>query len=184
MTTKKQARANRGRITEAVLSTIAAAHPLPMTSAEAARLTKYTMNQVSAAMNKAGKAGYCHVHQSCKGSTLFGFVDVAACEAYGVNQLADDEKRIVRDRNVKHTARANRAIPQAPGVPANVVIQKPSKTAWQVREADASGARIIVCPAPAFTARYQYRIEAPDERWPSFAKSKPGVDPATGAAWA
>jgi len=33
------------------------------------------------------------------------------------------------------------------------------------------------------TARWQMRQEAPDERWPSFAASRPGIDPATGKAW-
>lgn len=33
------------------------------------------------------------------------------------------------------------------------------------------------------TARWQMRQEAPDERWPSFAAVRPGIDPATGKAW-
>lgn len=33
------------------------------------------------------------------------------------------------------------------------------------------------------TARWQMRQEAPDERWPSFASARPGVDPMTGKAW-
>jgi hypothetical protein len=33
------------------------------------------------------------------------------------------------------------------------------------------------------TARWQMQQEAPDERWPSFAAAKPGIDPATGKAW-
>lgn len=33
------------------------------------------------------------------------------------------------------------------------------------------------------TARWQMRQEAPDERWPSFAAARPGIDPATGKAW-
>lgn len=151
--TKRQSRPNRGRITEAVLRAVAAAHPNPLISGDAAKLTGFSMNQVSAAINKAGKAGYCYTHQSGPGATMFAFVDVAACEAYGVQQLAADEKRIVRDRNVKHTARANRAIPQAPGVPANVVIPRPSRQAWAEREADASRAKVIVCAAPTSYSR-------------------------------
>lgn len=34
------------------------------------------------------------------------------------------------------------------------------------------------------TARWQMRQEAPDERWPSFSAARPGIDPATGQAWA
>jgi hypothetical protein len=33
------------------------------------------------------------------------------------------------------------------------------------------------------TARWQLQQEAPDERWPSFAAARPGIDPSTGAAW-
>lgn len=33
------------------------------------------------------------------------------------------------------------------------------------------------------TARWQMQQEAPDERWPSFAAARPGIDPTTGAAW-
>lgn len=159
-TTKKQARAERGLITAAVLKAITAAHPNPLTTSEAARLTRHTMNQASAAINKAGKAGYCHTYQSCKGGTLFAFIDEAACKAYGLQQLQADEQKIVRERNIKHNARANRAIPERPGVPANVVIAKPSRQAWAVREADASGAKIIVCETPKFTARYQLQPDS------------------------
>ena len=153
MNTKQQARVERGHITKAVLQAITEAHPKPLTSGQAEKLTGYTMNQVSAAMNKAGKQGYCHVHQSKKGGVLFGFASAEACAEYGFQQLAADETQIIRDRNVKHNARANRAIPQRPGVPANVVIAKPSRTAWAVREADASGAKVIVCPAPVSYSR-------------------------------
>lgn len=33
------------------------------------------------------------------------------------------------------------------------------------------------------TARWQLLPEAPDERWPSFAASRPGINPDTGKAW-
>jgi len=33
------------------------------------------------------------------------------------------------------------------------------------------------------TARWQLRQEAPDERWPRFAASRPGINPETGRAW-
>ncbi len=33
------------------------------------------------------------------------------------------------------------------------------------------------------TARWQMRQEAPDERWPRFAASRPGINPDTGKPW-
>lgn len=80
---------------------------------------------------------------------------------------------------VKKPPAINAAIPQRAGVAPGVVI---ADVVWI--EADNSAAKVIVCRGPQFSARYQCSVEAPDERWPSFAKSKPGVDPATGRAWA
>ena len=181
---KEQKRRERGAITARMLTLINDAHPLPITSGEAAKASGYTMNQCSAAINKAGKQGYCYCWQSGKGGALFAFASFEAAEAYGFNQLADDSAKLLRERNCKHTARANKVIPAKPGVPANVHIPKPSRQAWADRVSDTSGAKLTVCPSPQFSARWQYRMEAPDERWPSFAQSKPGIDPATGRAWA
>ena len=60
-----------------------------------------------------------------------------------------------------------------------------SKVARPLKNApvDYSRAKLTACPSPQFSARWQYRTEAPDERWPSFASVPLGVNPDTGKAW-
>jgi hypothetical protein len=155
MKPKEQCRPGAGAITAAVLRLVAEKHPLPVTSTEAAKLTGYSTGLIASAINKAGRRGYCHVHQSKKGATLFAFVDQEAAEAYGVNQLNADEARLVRERNVKNTARKNSMVPQKPGVDAGVHIPAHDRQAWADRPVDVSRAKVIVCPSSPFTARWQ-----------------------------
>lgn len=45
------------------------------------------------------------------------------------------------------------------------------------------GLQVQYCYSPKATARWQLLPEAPDERWPAFAASRPGINPDTGKAW-
>ncbi len=45
------------------------------------------------------------------------------------------------------------------------------------------GLKVQTCYSPAATAKWQLLPEAPDERWPRFAGTPPGMDPSTGREW-
>jgi len=141
--------------TAAVLRLLAETNGGPIDSGIVSRLGCMSVKLACTALTRLGTLGKIHLYRAVAGKLIYAFSSEAHCIAHGVDVLEADAQKRLRDRNIKAVAGKNRAIPLGPGFDAGVTIKPPNRIAWANKVADMSRAKVIHCPSPVFTARWQ-----------------------------